>query len=85
MIRRALQLAGLPLDRHPDNLIFAQFRAQVPDTRLDIIDRAIATTPNVGLVIIDGVRDLMFDINNANWKSRCRWAIIVSIYKGINF
>lgn len=70
VIRRALQLAGLPLDRHPDNLIFAQLRAQVPDTRLEIIDRAIATTPNVGLVIIDGVRDLMFDINNATESSR---------------
>lgn len=70
VIRRALQLAGLPLDRHPDNLIFAQLRAQVPDIRLEIIDRAIATTPNVGLVIIDGVRDLMFDINNATESSR---------------
>lgn len=70
VIRRAMQLAGLPLDCHPDNLIFAQLRAQVPDTRLEIIDRAIATTPDVGLVIIDGIRDLMFDINNATESSR---------------
>ncbi len=70
VIRRAMQLAGLPLNCHPDNLIFAQLRAQVPDTRLEIIDRAIATTPNVGLVIIDGIRDLMFDINNATESSR---------------
>lgn len=43
VIRRALQLAGLPLDRHPDNLIFAQLRAQVPDTRLAyIIHRGVA-------------------------------------------
>ncbi len=45
-------------------------RAQVPDTHLEIIDRAIATTPNVGLVVIDGIRDLMFDINNATESSR---------------
>ena len=70
VIRRALQLVGLPLDSHPENLIFAQLRAQVPEIRLEIIDRAIATTPNVGLVIIDGVRDLMFDINNATESSR---------------
>lgn len=70
VIRRALQLAGLPLDSHPYNLIFSQLRAQVPDTKLEIIDRAIATTPNVGLVVIDGIRDLMFDINNATESSR---------------
>ena len=70
VIRRAIELAGLPTDRHPDNLFFSQLRAQVPDTRLEIIDRAIATTPNVGLVVIDGIRDLMFDINNATESSR---------------
>lgn len=70
VIKRALQLASLPTDKHPDNLIFAQLRVHVPDTRLEIIDRAIATTPNVGLVIIDGIRDLMFDINNATESSR---------------
>lgn len=70
VIRRAMQLAGLPFDRHPENLIFAQLRAHVPDIRLEIIDRAIATTPDVGLVIIDGIRDLMFDINNATESSR---------------
>ena len=70
VIKRALQLARLPLDSHPDNLIFAQLRVHIPDTRLEIIDRAIATTPNVGLVIIDGIRDLMYDINNATESSR---------------
>lgn len=70
VIRRAIELADLPTDRHPDNLFFSQLRAQVPDTRLEIIDRAIATTPNVGLVVIDGIRDLMFDINNATESSR---------------
>lgn len=70
IMRRALQLAGLPLDSHPKNLIFAQLRAITPDLRLELIDNAIANTPNVGLVIIDGIRDLMFDINNAIESSR---------------
>ena len=70
VIRRALELAHLPIDKHPDNLIFAQLRAHTPDMRLEIIDRAIASTPNVGLVVIDGIRDLMFDINNATESSR---------------
>ena len=70
VMKRALRLAGLPVDRHPENLIFAQLRAITPDLRLELIDNAIANTPNVGLVIIDGIRDLMFDINNAIESSR---------------
>ena len=70
VMKRALRLAGLPVDRHPENLIFAQLRAITPDLRLELIDNAITNTPNVGLVIIDGVRDLMFDINNAIESSR---------------
>ncbi len=53
VIRRAMQLAGLSLYSHPENLIFAQLQAHVPDTRLEIIDRAIATTPNVGLSLME--------------------------------
>ncbi|WP_302582218.1 hypothetical protein [uncultured Bacteroides sp.] len=30
-----------------------------------MIDHAIASTPGLGLVVIDGIRDLMYDINNA--------------------
>lgn len=70
VMKRALRLAGLPVDMHPENLIFAQLRAITPDLRLELIDNAIANTPDVGLVIIDGVRDLMFDINNAIESSR---------------
>ena len=70
VMKRALQLAGLPLDNHPTNLIFSQLRALTPEIRLELIDNAIANTPNVGLVIIDGIRDLMFDINNAIESSR---------------
>ncbi len=70
VMKRALRLAGLPVDRHPENLIFAQLRAITPDLRLELIDNAIANTPNVGLVIIDGICDLMFDINNAIESSR---------------
>lgn len=56
VMKRALRLAGLPVDRHPENLIFAQLRAITPDLRLELIDNAIANTPNVGLVIITSVR-----------------------------
>ncbi|MBD5379283.1 MAG: hypothetical protein HDR74_05230 [Bacteroides sp.] len=68
VMKRALQLAEQPLDSHPKNLIFSQLRALTPEIRLELIDNAIANTPNVGLVIIDGIRDLMFDINITSVK-----------------
>ena len=70
VMRRILELAKLPLDAHPDNVFFAQLRALTPETRLEVIEHAISTTPGLGLVIIDGVRDLMFDINNAIESSK---------------
>jgi hypothetical protein len=65
VISRILRLAGLPSDRHPDNLKFSSLRAFNPQHRLEIIEAAIQQTPNVGLVVIDGIRDCMYDINNA--------------------
>ena len=40
-------------------------RQLTPVMRLEVIEQAIINTPNVGLVVIDGVRDLMYDINCA--------------------
>jgi hypothetical protein len=39
-------------------------RARSHNERLDIIDFAIRTSENVGLVIIDGIADLVSDVNN---------------------
>src|SRR3712207_8968899 len=41
------------------------FRSADPNERREIIRYAIYNTPNVGLVVIDGIRDLMLDINNS--------------------
>ena len=65
VMERALRLAKLPTDVHPDNLKFAALRQLTPVMRLEVIEKAIINTPNVGLVVIDGVRDLMYDINCA--------------------
>lgn len=65
VICRILRLAGLPVDSHPDSFKFASLRPYSPEQRLAMIDHAIASTPGLGLVIIDGIRDLMYDINNA--------------------
>lgn len=65
VIWRILRLAGLPVDSHPENFKFASLRPYSPEQRLAMIEYAISTTPGIGLVIIDGIRDLMYDINNA--------------------
>lgn len=66
VMQRILRLAGLPIDREPEHLKFSHLRAIAdPNERREIIRYAIYNTPNVGLVVIDGIRDLMLDINNS--------------------
>ena len=66
VMQRILHLAGLPLDREPQYLHFSHLRAIAePEIRRAIIRYAIYHTPDVGLVIIDGIRDLMHDINSS--------------------
>lgn len=64
VLRRILRLAGLPEERDPANLVMLTLRKFPPDMRLAIVDHAIGTIPHLGLVIIDGIRDLLYDINS---------------------
>ena len=61
---RILRLAGLPEEQNPDNLVMLTLRRFTPDMRLAIVEQAIGTIPHLGLVIIDGIRDLLYDINS---------------------
>lgn len=66
VMQRILRLAKLPIDREPEHLKFSHLRAIAdPNDRRGIIRYAIYHMPNVGLVVIDGIRDLMLDINNS--------------------
>jgi hypothetical protein len=49
----------------PTNLKTYALRSQPTQTRLEVIRWALYHTPDVGLVVIDGIRDLVFDINNS--------------------
>ncbi len=40
-----------------------------PDKRKQIIDYMLANMEDIGLVIIDGIRDLMYDINSPSESS----------------
>lgn len=66
VLHRILKLAGLPTDRENDRIEFFVLREYTPDQRRDIIRWALHEEQNIGLVIIDGIRDLMFDINNTS-------------------
>lgn len=53
--QRALKLAGT---QTADNFRAYGLRKYPPTTRLELIERAIYTMPNLGIVVIDGIRDL---------------------------
>jgi hypothetical protein len=64
VLKCILQLAGLPINIHPETMEFLSLRKFSPKIRLGIIEEAICHTENLGLAVIDGVRDLAYDINS---------------------
>lgn len=64
VLKRIFRLAGLPTDKKHKNLVFLALREYTPDQRRAIINLTLQRDNTYGLVIIDGVRDLMRDINN---------------------
>lgn len=64
VMQRILRLAGLPDNMDCDNLVFFGLREYSPNLRLRLIEYALQKNEGYGLVIIDGIRDLMLDINN---------------------
>ena len=61
---RILRLAGLPTDVHPPLLEFLCLRGYATKERLRKIEEAIYDLDDLGLVVIDGIRDLAHDINS---------------------
>ena len=64
VLERILVLAGMPTDCENERLEFFMLREYSPKHRRQIINLALETDPNIGFVVIDGIRDLMYDINN---------------------
>ena len=64
VLKRILRLANLPEDKEPDNLVMLALRKYSPKMRLAIVEHAIGTIPDLGLVVIDGIRDFLYDINS---------------------
>ena len=64
VLERVLKLADLPTDRECNRIDFFVLREYSPSQRRDIINWALHEDRHYGLVIIDGIRDLIHDINN---------------------
>ncbi len=65
VLERILKLAGLSTTSDNENLDFICLREFTPSVRMEVIDYALSSDKRYGLVIIDGIRDLLLDINNA--------------------
>ena len=61
---RILRLAGLPTDAHPPLLEFLCLHGYATKERLRKIEEAIYDLDDLGLVVINGIRDLAHDINS---------------------
>jgi hypothetical protein len=64
VLERILKMAGLPLNKESRIIDFFVLREYTPEQRRDIISLALRGDSQYGLVVIDGVRDLLRDINN---------------------
>lgn len=60
-VQRVLSLSGQP---EPKNFRAYGLRKFKPSDRLKLIEKAIYDTPELGMVVIDGVRDLVTSIND---------------------
>lgn len=66
VLKRILRLAELPDDEKPDNLLMLSLRKFAPKIRMLIVEEAIGIIPDLGLVIVDGIRDFLYDINSSS-------------------
>lgn len=70
VLERILRLAGLPTTTDPENLDFFCLREYSPSVRVEVIDYALRQNKGYGLVIIDGIRDMVYDINSPGESTR---------------
>ena len=64
VMHRIMKLAELPANEDCGRFYFLALRKFNPKERLAIIDDAISQIEGLGFVVIDGIRDLVYDINS---------------------
>ncbi|MCF0186352.1 MAG: AAA family ATPase, partial [Bacteroidaceae bacterium] len=66
VLERINRLAGLPINTDSDLIEFLMLREMDALDRRRFIELSLAQRSDIGLVIIDGLRDLLFDINSSS-------------------
>lgn len=66
VMRRILKLAGLPEAYDSPKLLFLALREYSPEERISLIEETLEDVKNIGFVVLDGVRDLLHDINGSS-------------------
>jgi hypothetical protein len=61
---RVLDMANIQHEKAENNISFIMLREFNPEERRDIIEMALSLDDTIGFVIIDGIRDLISDINS---------------------
>lgn len=69
VMKRICRLADISIDEDNKDFLFVVLREYTPNMRKMIIDYMLKNIEGVGLVIIDGIRDLMYDINSPSESS----------------
>lgn len=62
--KAAQRICNIVGQKSPNKLYMYKFRSLSPKIRLEYVRELISQTPNLGLVIIDGIRDLITSIND---------------------
>lgn len=61
MMKRICELIGV---ENPDRLQAYGLKTLTPEEKVKFIEHKIRTTPEISMVVIDGIRDLVYDINS---------------------
>ena len=64
------RICKLANDLNPDRLSVYKFRSLTPSERLEYTEKLIQNTSNLGLVVIDGIRDMVTSINDEAESSK---------------
>ena len=64
VLKRIMRLAGCSIEQNSNDFLFIVLREHTPERRREIIGETLRRVKGIGLVIIDGIRDLMYDINS---------------------
>lgn len=70
VIKRILRMCGMPTDKDHESLEFLALRKYSPEERIEITRQAIYNLTDIGLVIIDGIRDFVYDINSPSESTK---------------